>query len=237
MAVQDTVNYWLCSDLLEDETLDTAVEKVARTALTAVPTADACGVLLTHNGQMVRWGPCNPVADRLEDLSAQQREGPALDAAASRAAVRSADLASDPRWPAFAAEAVELGVRACLAVPLVAPRSRVAGVLTLYASTTPFSPEAEAVAETVASEAAVVLSNVADFQRLRSVVDQLNEALESRDVIGQAKGVLMQRDGIDADHAYARLRNQSQATNQKLRDLARDVARSARNAGTKPIAR
>jgi hypothetical protein len=61
------------------------------------------------------------------------------------------------------------------------------------------------------------------MQRLRREIDQLREALDSRGIIGQAMGILMERYGIDADRAFAVLKRYSQHRNRKLRDVARDL--------------
>jgi AmiR/NasT family two-component response regulator len=83
------------------------------------------------------------------------------------------------------------------------------------------------VATTFSRQAGVTLTNASTYEKARRLVEQLNQAVASRDVIGQAKGVLMAQEGIDADEAFERLRKLSQATNVKLREVAKRVAESA----------
>jgi AmiR/NasT family two-component response regulator len=70
-----------------------------------------------------------------------------------------------------------------------------------------------------------------EVDRLRSEIDHLQTALASRDVIGQAKGILMERHGIDADEAFERLVRISQTTNTKLHAVAATVAERAGEPG------
>jgi AmiR/NasT family two-component response regulator len=77
------------------------------------------------------------------------------------------------------------------------------------------------------AHAATSLANATAFSAARVLSEQLQEALESRAVIEQAKGILMARHGIDADRAFEQLREQSQHSNRKVRDLAADVVQDA----------
>lgn len=99
------------------------------------------------------------------------------------------------------------------------------GLLTLHACGRPFGPEAAAPARLVASMAAAL---VAGWEACGRREDQLREALRSRDVIGQAKGVLMAQSGVDADEAFRLLVRASQRENRKLRAVAAQVAARAR---------
>lgn len=78
----------------------------------------------------------------------------------------------------------------------------------------------------LAAQAAILLANVQSYEKAQRVSDQLREALRSRDVIGQAKGVLMERERVDEQRAFAMLVATSRNSNRKLRDVARDVVRS-----------
>lgn len=235
MVLQDDIR--LGTWLLQDVRLQTALERVAALALAAIPSGCGCGVMVVDRGRVTGRVATDPVCDRLEGLQVALREGPAIEALEKALPADWRDPGVEPRGGRFAEEASEAGVRVCLATPMLAGE-RVIGVLTVYADATPLGPDDEEMAKALAAEAAVALANTAAFERLRTLVDQLNQALESRDIIGQAKGVLMAREGIDAEEAFARLRVLSQATNQKLRDLARQVAASAaKQEKSGPIAR
>lgn len=135
-------------------------------------------------------------------------------AATARSAGCIEDTLQDLRWPEFSAAAARLKVRSMLCVPLWIDE-RGLGALSLYADqAAAFSDLHERVTILLATFAALAL---ADAQR----ADQMHDALSNRDVIGQAKGILMQRHGIAADAAFAVLSRVSQAQNMKLAEIAR----------------
>jgi GAF domain-containing protein len=120
----------------------------------------------------------------------------------------------DDRWPEFCAEAARLKVRSMLCVPLWVDE-RGLGALSLYADqAAAFSDLHERVTVLLATFAALAL---AEAQR----ADQLHDALGNRDVIGQAKGILMERHGVTATAAFGVLSRVSQAENMKLAEIAR----------------
>lgn len=158
----------------------------------------------------------------------ETRQGPCLEVAASSApASGSADLADSQSWPVFGPAAAQLGVRAVLAVGLV-PRPDPSdhahgplGALNLYSR----RPYAFGIAD---RDEALLLAAIAgqslQLVEARADVKRLREALSSRDVIGQAKGILMERHGIGEAEAFAILRRASNDVNVKLRDIAARVA-------------
>ncbi|MBD3924511.1 GAF and ANTAR domain-containing protein [Nocardioides cavernae] len=168
-----------------------------------------------------------PVAtnERLRLLDEAQYElggGPCRASIRDHATVVVHDLATDPRWPAWGRAMVNaLGIRSSLSFRLFTRPDRTWGALNVY-STKPraFTEEDVQQGQIIAAMAAVALA--------RSVNDeQLATALESRTVIGQALGMLMERYGIDEDRAFDVLRRLSSQENTKLRDLAaRVVART-----------
>ena len=123
------------------------------------------------------------------------------------------DLREDPRWPRFAAPASEAGLRSALSLRLFHEGGRT-GALNLF-STRPhaFDDESQQVGALLARHAALALAAAHE-------VEQLQQAVATRDVIGQAKGMLMERHGLDADRAFAVLVRYSRDTNTRLRDVA-----------------
>ena len=126
------------------------------------------------------------------------------------------------RWPEFTAAAAEAGIRSILSVPLVAQRPL--GALNLYSRTAEgYDETAEETAVLFSEQAAVACANAEVYWRTYSLTEHLREALESRDVIGQAKGILMVRRGCTPDTAFEALRKVSQHRNIKLRQIAEQV--------------
>ncbi len=158
------------------------------------------------------------ILDRLQDVLGQ---GPSLDALAEGRPVRSADLAVDRRWPDFAPRAARFGIVAVLAGasdPADDPRVSV----TCYAGRTDgFDDDAAAAVEALARLGATVLGDDGMVERLRST-------LRSRDVIGQATGMLMQRFAISSDEAFRLLVDASQRTNRKLSAIAEELTTTGR---------
>jgi GAF domain-containing protein len=115
------------------------------------------------------------------------------------------------------------GMQAMLAVPLNV-RDRTLGALDMYSrSPEPFSPEDCSVAEVYAGHAGVALANLETHEAAVELAAQLQQALDSRAVIEQAKGILMASRGLDAEQAFEVLVSASQRENTQLRDVATTV--------------
>jgi GAF domain-containing protein len=140
---------------------------------------------------------------------------------------RKVSLPTD-RYPAFSSAAVALGMTTVWSLPLRPdPTMATIGALNLYSSTArPWRDEVAAPVLLLAEQAAVLLANAATVQRAEQLSADLTDALASRTVIGQAQGVLMLRQQIDADAAFEVLRRASQRSNRKLRDIAADIVAS-----------
>jgi len=152
-------------------------------------------------------------ADRLQ---VEFDEGPALDAVRGDPVQLSTDLAGEPRWSRWSPGATALGFRSTVTVRLFT--STTLGTVNLY-SISPVQLEAAALdkAQVMAAHVSVVVAALTTERHLR-------RAMQSRNVIGQAQGILMQRHGLTADGAFDHLRHQSQQTNVKLVVLAGRIA-------------
>jgi GAF domain-containing protein len=126
------------------------------------------------------------------------------------------DTLEEVRWPSWAKVVSDLGIRSALGVPLHA-RDRMIGALNLYSNEPNFFGEEEiAVAHIFGRHASVALSAATEQEGLTTAVD-------ARNIIGQAQGILMERFDVDADSAFAALRRYSQHKNVKLRVVAQNV--------------
>lgn len=189
--------------------LDRARRAVCTAALAAVPSAAAAGLhVLEPDGSVGAAAHTCQLAERLGQAQVVLGEGPSVDAL--RAALSSVPDLS--RWPRFEREARRLGLVDALVVPL--PGTPQATVLTLYACRPDAFDHVPALtARLLACQAAVALTGAHH-------VAHLQNALASRDLIGQAKGVLMERRHISSDEAFAVLVEASQHTNLRLADVA-----------------
>jgi GAF domain-containing protein len=208
--------------LLEQETLETALRRVADLAVASVGSCDACGVSLVMNDKVSTSVATHEVAQRADDHQYRTDEGPCLEAVRTGEIYKIDDMSGETRWPHFAPRAAQEGVTSSYSMPLVVG-GRILGALNLYSLHSRFGADDERVGQAFARQAAIALANAQAYQKTRDLVDQLNEALQSRDVIGQAKGILMERHRLTAPQAFAVLVRASSHTNRKLFDIAEEL--------------
>lgn len=202
---------------VEDARLEPTLEAIVTTAAAVHPAARDAGLSLLVRGRLVPQAVTSRVP---RDLGLKQQEtgkGPCVEAASSQQVIIVDDTRDDARWPRFCAAAQACGVGSMLCVPLWAGQRRL-GALSLYArEPAAFSPRDVRLIELFAALAAMAL---AEAQR----TEQLRAAIASRDVIGQAKGILMERFRMDDEAAFGTLVRVSQDRNQKLTAVARELA-------------
>ncbi len=214
----------LAGFLLTDETLETALGHVADIAVRAIPACDAAGVSLLEDGQVTTAAVSGPLVRLADGHQYAADEGPCLETLRTGELTRSPRLEADTRWPKFRPPALGEGVVSCLSLPLLVGNHRTAGALNLYSSNRPFEEVDEDIGRRFAPSASIAVANARAYANAQTVIEQLEEALQSRDVIGQAKGIIQAREGCGPDQAFERLRSMSQHRNVKLRDLAKAVA-------------
>lgn len=213
--------------MVDEESLEDTLGRVAYLACKSPIGADTAGVTLQRE-----QGPATPayygeVARLLDEAQYGSHDGPCLTAFRTGEAVRIDAIESEStRWPEFATQAAAHGIQSSLSLPL-AVRGTTVGALNLYSeSLAPFTDDHLELARAFAQQAAVALANAEVFWRTHELTQNLEAALEHRDRIGQAKGILMANYKISGDDAFARLRNTSQRLNFKLRDVADHVTRT-----------
>lgn len=209
--------------LLAEETLEATLGRVAGLACRTLEACDLASVTMINDGRPSTPVQTDPQANDLDAAQYRSERGPCLEAYASREAVQGAIPQSADRWPEFTAAAEQIGIRSVLAVPLIVS-DRPVGALNLFSRTADhYDGTAEETAVLFSEQAAVACANAEVYWRTYSLTAHLREALESRDVIGQAKGILMARRGCTADVAFEALRKVSQHRNIKLREIAEQV--------------
>jgi transcriptional regulator with GAF, ATPase, and Fis domain len=178
--------------------------------------------------------------ERMRDLELfelQSQQGPCLDAFRTGETVTATTADGQGLWPLFAPQAVERGFRYMCAVPMQLRGSTI-GALNLFRATDdPFAEIDLELAQAMAKVATTGLLQRRGLAEARMTSERLQEALHSRIAIEQAKGVLAEYLNISVDVAFERLRGQARNTNQKLTDVARDVANKRLRSGffTTPI--
>ena len=195
---------------------------------------DAAGLMLAdQRGQLHATAASTENARLLELFELQTDAGPCLDAFHSGAPVVNADLsANQERWPRFAEAAQATGFVSVHALPLRL-RATVIGALNLFCATPgTLSPADVRTGQALADVATIGILAQRTLHQAELLSTQLQQALNSRVTIEQAKGVLAERRGITLDEAFEILRSHARTNNLRLSDLARDVAqRSSAVAG------
>jgi GAF domain-containing protein len=197
--------------------IDDTLQRVTASAVELIDGVDCADVLLISGADLFRSvAATSQLAVELDDLQKRFHEGPCLDAAVGNPTVLCNDLGEDLRWPRFAEAALAAGVRSLLSFQLFTHNARM-GALNLFgAKSGVFTVEREAVGAMLATHAAIAL--IADDVRL-----QFQSALASRDIIGQAKGMLMERFNVDAVRAFELLTRLSQNSNTRIAEIAEEI--------------
>jgi GAF domain-containing protein len=208
---------------LGGEVLDSVVRPALVAATRLFLVAGVALLLVDERGELHGVVAAGDLAQTLEDAAPQLWSGPIREVLASGAAVRTADLPGDDRWPALGGLPSMRGVNGLLCVPVEGPAG--AGG-TLTAVRRPDRPwkarEIEAVV-TYAGVVATLLRAASDAERTAQIIGQLEHALHHRVVIEQAKGILMEREQLDPPGAFDRLRKAARARRRRVSEVAAEV--------------
>jgi GAF domain-containing protein len=211
-----------------ETTFSGVLARVTGLATHTVPGADEVSVTLVGAGGAHTAAFTGRLALVLDEAQYRQGDGPCLAAAASDSTVYVPDMEGEDRWPAWARTAVAAGAHSSLSIGLPMHRA-VTGALNVYATRpAAFSDDAVRLAQTFAGYAAVAMTNAHLYETQATLAQHMREAMRSRAVIEQAKGIIMAERRCTADEAFAALSKISQDSNRKLRDVAANlVARVA----------
>jgi GAF domain-containing protein len=209
--------------LVSEESVQTTLQRVVDLAAQTIDGCDAAGVTLDdHKGYMT-------AAYTDERTLAVDRgqyeldEGPCLQAMRDMAILRVTVDEAEDRWPEFSAGARSNDISSFLAAPLVV-RGEAIGALNLYSrSGDGFGVVDDVLIALYGAQAAIALANATTYDGARRLSEQLQEAINSRAVIEQAKGILMHEHRFSAEEAFQLLRRRSTTTNTKLRTLAQQI--------------
>lgn len=213
----------LTSLILATDALDKVVWEAAMLAVHAIDEVDACGVTVLRDGAPLSIMPDTAPYAKLEAYQYEHDGGPILAAITQRRTVVATLSQLQDQWPAYADLTRELDVSCSLVLPLVVGDD-VLGALSLYSTAADCDlTVAQNLGELVADLASTALSCMARHAEKTKLTEELQQALVSRAVIEQAKGVLIATQDLDVDTAFTRLRRTSQNHNIKLRDVAASI--------------
>ncbi|MEU1850080.1 GAF and ANTAR domain-containing protein [Streptomyces sp. NPDC019990] len=215
----------LARELLAQDSVDATLERITHSATELVAGCDAAGILLLHGKKVETVAPTHPIVTDSDQLQERLAEGPCFDAARSdtgERVFRIRDLTHEvPRWPHYASQAQELGVGSMMGFLLYTDDEEF-GALNLYShSPGAFTEDSENAGWLLASHAAVAFSSARSHA-------QLQRAIETRHLIGEAMGILMGSHDLTEQQAFDVLRRYSQDNNIKLREVARRVCEHGR---------
>ena len=204
--------------LFASRTVQQTLQHVVDLAEQAVDGCEAAGILRIEDGTVSTVAASSPLVVALDQLQIDSGEGPCVDAAKGGTTIYVHDLMDDRRWPTFGPLAVTAGMRTVLAYSMT---SAPASALNLYARLpSAFGPTDRAQASLFAVLARVALESARERAVDARTAGNLTEALRTRTLIGQAQGILIERERITADQAFDVLRKASQHLNIKLREVA-----------------
>jgi GAF domain-containing protein len=199
----------------------------------------AAGIMLVTAERELRLITSSSEAMRLVELfELQSEEGPCPDCYRTGEAVVSADLVAErSRWPRFAPIAIDAGFLAVEALPMRLRRN-VIGAFNVFQT----RPRSLNVEDLVVAQALTDIATIGVLQHQASVSahavnEQLSQALSSRIVIEQAKGVVAERERLDMDGAFGRLRNHARNHNRRLVDVAGEIVDGTLSAGALDLPR
>lgn len=208
----------------DDPECELSLAELTDAALKAMPGADYAGITVAHrDGEVTSASATHYYVSMLDDLQHQHRQGPCLSAAWEQSVIRVRDLDTDHRWPQYRLGAMaQTPIRSLLCFQMFADHKTM-GALSFYAD----RPDAF---DDAAVEIGVIYATHAALAwRLLRREQEFRSALASRDLIGQAKGMIMERFSIDAVQAFELLKRLSQSSNTPVIDVARQLVEAGRN--------
>ncbi len=189
---------------------------VTAAAVELIPAVNTAGILLIRGDGFESIAGTTEIPHQLDDLQMTFKEGPCMQAALDDVEVRTDDFRQERRWPKYSPAVVEIGVLSGISFKLFTA-DRTAGALNLFG----YQPHTWSTEDLVTGGVLAAHATTAILSHEHDA--QLRTALLSRDQIGQAKGVIMERFGVDEDRAFNMLRRLSQENNTKLTEVARRV--------------
>ena len=216
----------IAENLFAADSYDAVLQRIAEAAVSTVADCEMASVTLREHGAYRTASTTDVAASAVDQAQYDAREGPCLDAVDT--AVVYAKSFPDNRWPTLASRPVELGAQSVASYRLagVGPASLgTGGSLNTYGiEPDAFSDEAQQIGLILAAHASMAAGAVRERDALQDVADNLHKALLTRDVIGQAKGILMERLKLTPEDAFDVLRHASSRLNEKLHTVALELA-------------
>ncbi|WP_199430900.1 GAF and ANTAR domain-containing protein [Qaidamihabitans albus] len=218
----------MARDLLAQASVQSTLDRIAYHATRVIEGCDDASILVVRGDEYESVAATSRLARDSNTIQGELREGPCFDAARDEEEVyRIADLnATAHRWPRYTPRARELGIGSMMGFMLFTGEENL-GALDLYSRRpSAFTGNSEQVGWVLASHAAVGLANARRDAQLR-------DAIATRQDIGEAMGIVMERHKVSEDEAFGILRKSSQVRNVKLREVARLINKTGEIPGAR----
>jgi GAF domain-containing protein len=209
--------------VLGTEPLGAVLTRVARVAEDLIPAVHEVSITLVERDKARTVAFSGDRAVALDERQYQDGYGPCLDAAVTGEMVEVPDTSDESIYPDFARQAARSGIRHSLSMGLPTVIEGQRGALNLYGAGEPLDATSRELAVSFASYVAVAVTNASVLAGALAEVEQMRQAMASRSVIEQAKGIIMAGRRCTADEAFDLLREASSRANRKLRDIAQSV--------------
>jgi GAF domain-containing protein len=190
-------------------------------------------VSLIQNGERTSVGATDAQVLKADTLQYTLGEGPCLSAWADIWPVIIADTMTDTRWRTWAAAAAETGVRSCLSVPLVRGSTSIGAMKVYSSSPDAFNDADQRLLTNLAKSAAALLGHVQASDTPQRISNAVKETLATRDIIGIARGILMERYDLDRDEALTRITTLSAGQRMLMGDIAASIAQRRNGTDTR----
>lgn len=210
-----------------EDNLSITLDTIVHTAQRSLPGLDHVGISIVHrDGRIETMAGTDQLVWELDAMQYDLREGPCYDAIDREPVMVSNELRHDQRWPRYVPRAVAQGVQAQMGLRLFIERETLGGLNLYSTESDTIDPHVQHMAELFATHAALALG------KARRIED-LTTAMQTRKVIGQALGIVMERYQLDEDRAFQFMVRVSSHTNVKLRDIAQELVDQANSQRTR----
>jgi transcriptional regulator with GAF, ATPase, and Fis domain len=203
------------------ETVESTVGRIAELSVLAIDAADHCGISLVTGKSIRTVAATGEMGHQIDALQLETGEGPCMSSIREQATFYIPDMANDDTWPIFSRKAAEVtGISSLLGYVLQVDSDSLGAINLMSFRANAFDEEAIAAGVVFAAQAGVALANALTHQKNEEKVEQLTEGIQTRQVIGEAVGIVMATRQVTADKAFEILKTISQHTNVKLKQVA-----------------
>ena len=204
-----------------DETVESTVDRIAALSVLAIDTADECGVSLVTGKEITTVATTSEICHTIDALQIETGEGPCMSSIKEQATFYIPDMSQDETWPAFSNLAAQTtGISSLLGYVLQVGEGALGAINVMSFQVDAFDDEAIAAGALFAAQAGVALANALTHRQDEEKVEQLEQGIRTRQVIGEAVGIVMATRQVNADEAFEILKTISQHTNVKLKEVA-----------------